>query len=251
MLLDGNLETLQAGSNYRFSGTKIQALGASEYTLATIVIDTSDSVESFKDQLEKALKIVFKACEKSPRKENLLLRVTTFSSTLSEMHGFKMLSTIKESDYNNAIQVGGLTALYDAMDEAIQATTTYGKQLISNDFLANAIIVVITDGQNNRGNIQEPGPVKKSLEAARKSENLESINVILVGVTNDDQSLDHYLKMVKDEAGVTQYLSIGTATPGKVAKLAEFVSQSISSTSSALGTGSPSQPLPTPNGFNF
>ena len=45
------------------------------------------------------------------------------------------------------------------------------------------------------------------------------------------------------EAGLTQYVSIGKATPGKLAKFAQFVSQSISSTSAALGSGAASQPI--------
>lgn len=241
--MDKELDQLQAGSNYRFSATKIQSLGASEYTLATIVMDASSSVLDYAAQLEQALKTVFKACDKSDRKENLMLRVTQFNDILRELHGFRLLNSIREDEYTGILNIGGLTALFDAVDEAIQATSTYGKQLTSQDFLANAIIVVVTDGQNNRGNILDPGPIKRSLDAARKAENLESIILILVGVTNDDAILDHYLQTFKDEAGITQYISIGKATPGKIAKLADFVSQSISSTSKALGTGQPSQPI--------
>ena len=250
-LLDKDLEQLQASSGYKFSATKIAALGAAEYTLATIVEDVSGSVAGFSAQLETAIKTIFKACEKSPRKDNLMLRLTTFSDNLSEAHGFKLLSSIKEDDYTGILKLGGCTALYDATDEAIQATSSYGKTLTDQDFLVNAIVVVITDGQNNTGAIARADQIKKSLLNAQKSENLESITVILVGVTNDDNNLDQYLKDFKDEAGITQYVSIGKATPGKIAKLADFVSQSISSTSSALGSGGPSKPINPPGGFTF
>lgn len=249
-LLDKDLESLQAGSGYKFSATKIKALGAAEYTLATVVMDASSSVDSFAPQLEQALKTIFKACEKSPRRDNLMLRLTQFSSSLKELHGFKLLGSIVEKDYDNVLQIGGMTALYDSVDEAIQATATYGKQLTAQDFLVNAIVVVVTDGENNSGNIFDAGVVKKAVQAARRAENLESILLILVGVTNDDVTLNSYLQTVKDDGGFDQYVSIGKATPGKIAKLAEFVSQSISSTSSALGTGGPSTPL-NPTGFKF
>ena len=249
-LLSKNLENLNAGSGYKFSATKIKDLGAAEYTLASIVMDASSSVEGFAVQLEQALKTIFKACDKSPRKDNLMLRLTQFASRLTELHGFKLLSTIQEKDYDNVLQLGGSTALFDAMDEAIQATGTYGKQLTSQDFLVNAIVVVVTDGENNCSNIADPTQVKKTLQAVRRAENLESILLILVGVTNDDVNLNTYLQTVKDEAGFDQYVSIGKATPGRIAKLAEFVSQSISSTSSALGTGKASAPL-NPGQFKF
>lgn len=249
--MDKDLETLQAGSGYKFSATKIKQLGATEYTLATIVMDASSSVEGFAPQLEQALKTIFKACDKSPRRDNLMLRLTQFASNLTELHGFKLLGSIYETDYDNILQIGGCTALFESVDEAIQATATYGKQLTSQDFLVNAIVVVVTDGENNAGSINsgdlslDASQVKKALLAARRAENLESILLILVGVTNDDIKLNTYLQTVKDDGGFDQYASISTATPGRIAKLAQFISQSISSTSSALGSGTASTPLPT------
>jgi uncharacterized protein YegL len=242
-LVTNDLENLTAGSNYRFSATKIDKLGAAEYTLATIVEDTSGSVTGFAPQLEQAIKTIFNAMQKSPRKDNLLLRLTTFDSRLKEVHGFKLLNSIKEDDYTGVLNCYGSTALFDATDEAIQATSTYGKTLTDQNFLVNAIIVVVTDGDNNAGNIFDAAQIKKSLDIARKSENLESITLILVGVTNDDVNLDAYLQKFVTDAGITQYVAIGKATAGKIAKLAAFVSHSISSTSSSLGTGAPSAPV--------
>jgi len=249
-LLSKNLESLNAGSGYKFSATKIDDLGASEYTLVTIVIDVSYSVSSYAAELETALKTVVNACDKSARRDNLLIRIVEFSDQLNEIHGFKLFDTIKDADYDNVLNIGGSTALFDACDEAVRATATYGEQLTSQDYLCNSIIVVITDGENNRGNIMDASAIKKSVDTAKRAENLESLITILVGVTGDDNNLNAYLQEVKDDGGFTQYVSIGTATPGKIAKLAEFVSQSISSTSSALGTGAASTPL-NPSQFTF
>jgi uncharacterized protein YegL len=244
------LDQLNAGSGYKFSATRVKDLGASEYTLATIVVDASGSVAGFEDQLNQCLKTVFNACAKSPRRDNLMLRVIQFNTVLTELHGFKLLGSITEKDYDNILQIGGSTALFESMDEAVQATGTYGKSLTSQDFLCNAIVVVVTDGENNDGAIMDPAQVKKSLQQVRRSENLESILLILVGVTNDDVKLNTYLQTVKDDCGCDQYVSIGRATPGRVAKLAEFISQSISSTSSALANKTQSTPL-NPASFKF
>lgn len=242
-LMEKDLEQINAGSNYKFSATKIEKLGAAEYTLATIVQDASGSVSPFAAALEQAIKTTYGAMKKSPRKDNLMLRLTQFSDDLTELHGFKLLNSIQEKDYDNILKIGGNTALFDATDEAIQVTTTYGKQLTCQDFLVNAVVIIITDGRNNSGNIMDPEQIRKSVQTAMMSENLESITLILVGITNDDNNLDSYLQEFKDKAGINQYTSIGKATPGRVAKLAQFVSQSISSTSAALGSGAPSQPV--------
>jgi von Willebrand factor type A domain len=240
--MDQDLEQLQAGSNYKFSATKIDKLGASEYTLVTIACDASSSVAPFAQQLETMLKTVLNGCDKSQRREHLMLRLTQFSHSLTELHGFKLLSSISEDDYTGVLNIGGNTALFDAVDEALQVMATYGAELMKQEFLVNGIIFIITDGENNSG-IAQPADIKKAVERARRSEVLESITTVLVGVTNNSTDMGIYLKTFKDDAALDQYVDIGTATPGKLAKLAAFVSQSVSSTSQALGTGSPSQPI--------
>jgi uncharacterized protein YegL len=173
-----------------------------------------------------------------------MLRLTAFSHDLTELHGFKLLSTIKEDDYTGILDVGGNTALFEAADEAVNVMATYGKTLIDQEFMANGIIFIITDGENNSGRATA-ADVKKSVEKAKKAENLESMTTVLVGVTNQP-GLNTYLQTFKDEAGIDQYEGIGAATPGKLAKLAAFVSQSVSSTSQALGSGGPSNPISFP-----
>ena len=69
-----------------------------------------------------------------------------------------------------------------------------------------------------------------------------SRSTVLVGV-GDEQRVKQYLETFKDEVGIDQFVWIGDATPAKLAKLGNFVSQSISSTSQALGTGAPSQEI--------
>lgn len=241
-LQDQDVEQLQAGSNYKFSGTKLDKLGASEYTLVGICCDASGSVEPFAAHLERMLKTVLKSCAKSPRCDNLMIRLTQFNDTLTELHGFKMLSAIKESDYDSILQIGGMTALFDATDEAVQCMASYAQTLTAKEYTANGILFVITDGQNNRGHVT-PADIAKAVKKARLAETMESITVILIGVTNNAADMDVYLRTFKDDAQLDQYVDIGSATPGKCAKLAEFVSQSVSSTSQALGSGGPSQPI--------
>jgi hypothetical protein len=55
--------------------------------------------------------------------------------------------------------------------------------------------------------------------------------------------LKSYLDAFKRDAALDEYISAGDATAARLAKLAAFVSQSISSQSQALGTGGPSQAI--------
>lgn len=232
-----NLKT----SHYGFSATRLDQLDSSEYTLVTVLCDDSSSVASFVPEMVKTLKKIIEACQKSPRADNLMLRLCVFNSGFSEMHGFKRLPTIQQSDYDHVLGNGGSTALFDAAENGISATAAYGKHLMENDLSVNGIVFIITDGQDNVSK-QSPKAVNDAIKLATQQENLESIVSILIGV-NTNGDLDQYLDRFKTEAGITQYIAIGDANPGKLAKLAEFVSKSISATSQSLGSGSASAPI--------
>lgn len=232
-----NMEEYQVGaSNFNFSGKRIEDLGASEYTIVTLVIDVSGSVHPFAAEIEKAVKEVAVSCRRSPRADNLMLRVITFDSNVEEFHGFKPLSECAEGDYTGAIVPGGVTALYDAVYNAIQSMIQYGCALVDNDFDCNGAVFVITDGMDNDSTMTRD-TVKKAFTEAVTGESMESLVSILVGVNTAADGLGSYLQDFKDESGFTQYVAIADATEKQLAKLGQFISQSISSQSQALGSG--------------
>jgi len=230
---------------FQYTNVSMNKLGATEYTIVQMVTDSTGSVSGFKSELENMLKVSVEACKKSPRADNLLYRTTAFSSgfgkNIEELHGFSLLNSIDPNIYQ--IDPDGGTPLYDATLEAVEALYDYGKKLFKQKFLTNAILFVLTDGEENASTKADPDMIKKTVERIRKENILESIRIILIGVNDKDSSFKTYLKNFKDEAGLDEYISIGDATPGKLAKLAQFVSQSVSSTSQALGSGGPSQPV--------
>jgi hypothetical protein len=232
-------QTLPAG-HYGYSATRVEKLGASEYTLVTVVTDVSGSVTAYRHEMEEAIKEIVAACKRAPRADNLMLRLVTFSDTLREVHGFKLLSKCNAADYDGILSPGGNTALYDAAENAVAATTAYGKQLAAADYAANGILFVITDGADNVSQ-RSAGDVRRACEQAITTEALESLVSILIGV--NAQGLGGYLTDFKRDAGFTQYVEIGKADARTLARLAMFVSRSILAQSQALGTGGPSRHL--------
>ena len=243
-LMNDDMEIGQiAGTNgFAFSGTRIEKLGATEYTLVTIAVDETGSVDGFADDLRNCLIAAVEACQRSPRRENLLLRVIKFSSRynngVEEINGFKPLAEIDPVNDYQALNPGGMTPLCDACYSAIGAMNAYGKKLSDDDFGVNAIAFIITDGWDN-ASATTTQMVKEKIEEAVSGEIMESMVTVLVGINASEyqRELDEFYR----EAGLTQYIDAGDATKGKLAKLAEFVSQSVSSQSQALGTGGPSQ----------
>ena len=246
---DSEMNQQTTASGFGFSSVRPDQLKATEYTLVTIVVDKTGSTAPFAKALLDCQKTVIEACKRSPRADNLLVRVTHFNTSIDEIHGFMMLNDIKIDDYKD-LSPRGTTALFDATGSAVDATLLYADQLAKQDFDVNAIVVVITDGMDNASSKYDPAKVKEAIEKIRQHEEVESILVILIGlqdpnVTNAQWAAEANvaLESFKNNAALDQYVDAGKATPQKLAKAAEFVSQSVSSQSQSLGTGGPSQTL--------
>lgn len=232
-----------AGSNFSFTGARVEHLGATEYTLVDISVDMSGSVRNFKTDLVDMLNVAIDACRKSPRSDYLLVRVCAFSSLysggLNEIHGYVPLKDIDTSAYYNLDPYGG-TPLFDACFVSVAAMNAYAKMLFDQDYSANGISFIITDGDDTTSN-GTPAMVRAEIDRAIKEEFLESHVSVLIGINAG--SMKSYLTDFQTRAGITRYIDAGDANKGNLAKLAAFVSQSISSTSQALGTGGPSQSI--------
>ena len=236
---DDDSTTAYNAHGFGFSGVRPETLGATEYTLVTLVLDKTGSVDDYAAELAKIKSTVVESCKLSARADFLLLRVVEFNSQVDEVHGFIPVSTIDTAQYT-VPKCEGLTALRDAYFSAVSATNAYAKTLSDQEYLVNGIVIVVTDGDDNRSRVSA-ADVKRQIAAAVKGEQLESIRTILVGVNAAQYQAT--LESFQTEVGIDQYEDIGQATPATLAKLANFVSQSISSQSQSLGTGGASQAI--------
>lgn len=240
-------------SGFQFSAVEIGDLSGDGYTIANILVDETGSVGGFDKELEQCIKQIVDACKDAPQSEQLMIRVATFSSlgggrgnpNVREMHGFNIMSNINTDDYDGKINPNGSTPLLDATLDSLETVEAQGKLLDDQDFGCNAIFFVITDGGENSSSKASYKKIMAAFTRIRKEEKLESIQSFLVGV--DDATCQSELDDFKVNAGFDNYISMGDVTPKKLAKLADWVSQSISSTSTAIGSGAPSQPVAPPS----
>lgn len=235
---------------FQYSCVTVDKLGAAEYTIVQAVVDQTGSVAGFKDDLERMLEVSADSCKKSPRAENLLYRATAFNSMwgnkpkIKELCGFTLLNDLDPSQFANSLNPNGATPLYSATLDAVDALYHYGKDLYQNRILCNAILFIITDGEDNSsGSGHTPAAIKEMIQRISKENIVESFRTILIGVNDTDSYFKDWLEKFRKEAELDEYISMGEVTPGKLAKLAAFVSQSVSSQSQALGSGGPSQPI--------
>lgn len=216
--------------------------GASEYTVAQVIVDWSGSVDSFSKDLVNSLNMILDACKKHPRAENVLLRVVSFNSSfgVKEIHGFLPVNNIDANVYNTLGRAYGGTPLYDATAESLDSLYNYALDMVKNQFSCNAVTFIVTDGEENCSmKVTSTAPIKALISKLKQNDPLESFTSILVGI--NDASCRAYLIQFKDDCGIDEYKSIADATKGNLAKMAHFVSQSISTASVALNQGNSAQ----------
>ena len=233
------------GQHFGYSAASLDDLGANEFTLVCIAVDESSSVSGYKTEIEKCIQEVVKACKFSARSDYLLIRLVAFNSNMREIHGFKQLADCELTDYIDSIKPSGMTALFSTAKNAISATNDYAKQLFDADYSdVNSIVFIITDGEDNASGNITSSDVGESLKSCIREEYLESISTVLIGVgTGDYPQLTDRLNDFKDQAGLSRYIEVDKADEKSLAKIASFISQSVSSTSNSLGTGNCSTPL--------
>jgi len=235
---------------FQFSAVRPEKLGASCYTLATIAVDRSRSTLDFAQALLATLKIAIEACMKNPMSKNILLRVISFNEELVEIHGYKLLKDIDlDNDYKD-FDPQGMTSLRDAYYSSIGATLILAEDLsIKQHYDVNGIVFIITDGMDNRSKTSN-AEIRRLIETSLKKEDLiESMETVLIEL-KDPKAIDSYaqevtraLEKFKKEVGISNFINAGDATPKNLAKLGQFISESLSSTSSSIVTGQPSQPV--------
>lgn len=237
------LQSFTTGTgNFSFSALPVDELGADSYTLVGIANDVSGSVARYVQEMTDCLKTILNSCKKHPRSENLMLRLSGFGSDVHEMHGFRELETIDESEYDNIIRINGMTALNDGIFEMVETVRDYARVLSNSEFLANAIVFVVTDGFENASK-HSMQAVQDLINQVIRDEVLESIQVVLIGITEGQDDLNQQLEDFQKNVGIHKYININNASASSLAKLAEWISKSVSSTSQALGTGNSSSLL--------
>lgn len=238
-----DMTTMITQSDFQFSGVDVDNLTSSEYTLVTLAIDMSSSVSYYNTELRECIKTIIETCKKSNRAENLMIRLTSFNSQIFEEHGFKTLSLINIGDYTQIRNPSGMTALYDACIDSIEATEQYGKTLTDQEFETNGVLYIITDGDDNRSQ-HSLSDVAERFKKLKYTESLESLQTFLIGVNVNEPMFKNYLEDFKNTVGFDEFISIENANTDTLSKLANFISKSISLQSQSLGTGSVSNALP-------
>jgi len=223
-------------SHYGYSAIGLSSLAASEYTLVTIAADRSGSIHAFRHEIEACLSEILRATRGGVMADNVMVRVTSFADTLREDVGFKPVLATDPDSMKGLIRDTGCTALYDASLNAVEATTAWAETLCANGLAINAVIFVVTDGQDNASSATATD-VAAAVRTAIATEAVQDITTVLVGVNVADASVGRSLMDFSVKAGFDQYIELAKADRQTLARLARFATRSITASSVALQGG--------------
>ncbi len=243
---------VQIQGGFEYSNVSIDKLMATSYTLGTLVIDLTTSLNGRESDLHNIVcAIAKKLKDEDATANNILWRVVVFNSRIGvkELHGFKLLQDINPDDEYpmSAFTCDGMTNLYDAVGSTIEATLVEGKRLWDEELTVNAISVTITDGdENDSQKIRSASIIKEKTDIALRGEQVESYRSILVGVNPGIGSdwANHITKRLSEfqaDAGLTEYIDIEEFDDSAVNKLILQISSITSDTSLKLGSGQSSK----------
>lgn len=226
--MEKNMEVLITKNNFKLSTVKIDQLEETEYTIVTVLIDVTGSVNAFKNDLVLMEKNVIKACKKLPKADNLIINNLIFNSAIhiKEKHGFKTLDMIDvDNDYKD-LACGHMTNLFDAILDSISGLKAEAKRLQKAGYVVNTALYVITDGGDNCSRSSEMD-VNNCISGIVQKESF-NLTTVLIGINENDCISE--LEKLKDN-GFELYVNCPDAKPATLAKLAGFITDSISSSS--------------------
>ncbi len=211
--------TAAAVSGFHYSAVRPERLQQRAYSLMTLAIDTSGSIAPLADTLRQTLNHLVRSAQQQPIAEHVLLRALGFDHTRREWHGFQPLREV--SPYGPLHTDGG-TALYDATFDALNATVRYAKVLIDQGFSVNALLFVLTDGEDNQSRLC-PQDIAQLVTQSRQRETPSRLRTALIGLNTRRGSLHRQLQTFQRRAQLDDYLAVPDASPSRLAALGQLV----------------------------
>lgn len=230
-----NLENLNpdVDYDYNFGNFNPDNVSVEETINAVFVIDTSSSVYSYADDLNKALNEFITRMQKSHAADKLFVSQIEFNEKVRVIHGFKPISELQPVDLSS--RIGGSTALYEAVSVGLKNAIDYRHDLENAGVNCKTLLFIITDGDDNESPTGTEISVKKQINVLLQEErNIFSFESILFGVGDNA-----VFEKAQQDMGIKHLAKVGT-TADEIRKMINFISSSITSVSTGGGVSSPS-----------
>lgn len=196
------------------------------------VNDVSPSIRSYAATMNTVAREVFiNDLKNSHRKDEIMVKAITFCEKVEHKSGFMPILNVQD-DYFDVEPIGGGTALYQAVKEALEHAIAYRKDLEDQGIEVRTALFISTDGEDNSSPMSAVKDIKTMIEDLRRNEAWAgSFTINMLGVGNP-----RYFEDACDEMGLDHTKCLVTVgnSASEIRKQMGVVSQSVSS-----GAGGP------------
>ncbi len=208
-------------------------LNMEEVVNITFLIDTSYSMKSHENELNKQIEDFITWMQGFHQKHKLFLSIGKFDVKSEVLTGLQQVNNVAIPHFDAN---GGSTHLYEACNEFVKNTLSQQQRALNAGILSKSIFFVITDGGDTTGKLQEAAEVKKLINFALTDESTAGTFIsTLVGI-GDRATFEDAQK----EMGIQKLFVIDSNLTEKENKKAfkevfEWLSDSVSSASTVPG----------------
>lgn len=141
------VENLNALTEAGAQGTSAEDLAGDEVTLFCVILDETGSMQPYQSEVVTAYKEMLAALKDSKAADSILVSTWLFNVRQRLLHSYLLLENVPEL---GRYQPDEMTALFDATLSGLTSVVAYSQDLRNNGIRTKVVVVVFTDGEDNR-----------------------------------------------------------------------------------------------------
>lgn len=199
-------------------GTAVDDIPTTEVTLVVPVLDMSGSMTPVTKAVIDGYNTMLQAMRDSKQAESILVSTWVFNNQPQLLYGYTPVSQVPHLT-NHDYRPDWMTALYDATLDAFTGLVGYGQQLRDSGIYTKCVVVVFSDGADNRSQ-HSPFDVKTVSADLLQQE----IYVLAFVGFETGEPVDYH--QIAGEMGFPSVLT-AQSTPSEIRKVFTLVSKSV------------------------
>ena len=147
-IVDDFTDVLNLGSTASPYGAGLDEIDSEDVTLVSFVLDMSSSMDPLTQEVIAAFNGEVAALAGAKTASAILAAATTFADQPQILFGYQPLTRVPKLG-PKLYAPNGSTALYDAVLGVLDRLTAYRKTLTDNGVRSRAVVIVLSDGDDN------------------------------------------------------------------------------------------------------
>jgi len=199
-------------------GAGVDDLSTDDVTLCGVVLDMSGSMTDVRKVVIEAFNSMMQSMKDSKQEESILVSAWIFDDQPELLFGYTPVARVQELTEKEYFPRGS-TALYDAQLNALTGLVAYGQQLRDRGIRTKSIVVVLSDGADNRSQTRDSKVKKVADDLTARETYALAFAGFITGEPVD-------FRLIAQNTGFPSIITVDS-TPSEVRRIFGLVSKSV------------------------